>query len=991
MRKKVFLIHGSGQQHDLGTESGGDLDTVSSNAFYGVWMEKLVQQDLGHTVTYGEDYEFDFLNYQQGLRQLDLHSGCDLYLPDFPIDALAPELRLHRLQHSDAVDERTSFYDTTDKLRRTLHQCPEFYPTSWKDAYNDLSETLSKYLERRTFHEIRCARLYTEMFYGAVREVHDNRGLSKSLEKLSSYLVGSDFENLKSRVADRMESDLKRDLVNELPQRFVEERLLLNDAAGTDYGRLQRLGKATHLLGPLVEGLAVVTGTYSLILEMNETLSRAQQTTLIDWCKSLKNPLLNHLRNSYEILHEMEPGGSSNANVRLMDNRCRQLIHFIKGVYPDSLHDEPASRNSLDVQVIEKASGHPVEDIDVVFNVTRGSVRIEPVGDHDVRAESVTVTTNERGTASVRLVGNTESSNYGVTATIDGINFITFPPNLKLTENYSEVHPDPSAVELHLDGYLNEGSDSTGRRSQNTDKVEEGTAGMPERALKLQQEMLRRHLRYLDKQDVRLIRIDDHHPYNPRILETLDDLRQEGFLETINLSSLPRGQHQPRDEQKCGAGLIYENFIEGTVADNEGLRKLRQATRVQDLHLEEDPMAVELSKLIGSRFSKRRMCKGLMSVDSERAYDSILRRMGWDETINEYERSLAKVLPRLGRTLHKITFVIPPEDASYRNEVGWNVFRYPLEFFTANTARKKHLLKSDYAHKTGRRVEFYASLSPYCDPDRGEPTINVASALNYLAGYYDMDYFLYAYGSFLLSTRRVNEDGYDIDLGRLVSTIGTGADGGHPGAATASPSRNPAFPEQRFDSINERNFTEYLFYLSDLIEDHTGLELLSVDEVVHDDMEPGVRVGLEELVDRTYQLDLRGADGVANIGVTRAVYTPEDKPDVPVPFAIGYLKEQYPELDYIFYSRSKSNLTTRNVSDERRVLNLDELAREIGTFRDQGHPRAACSKPRFNPNFPEEDFDYVSSENMREYVQYIGDRINEYYDLSHREITPLGG
>jgi hypothetical protein len=72
-------------------EAGGDLDTLGSNALYGVWAIPTITKEKGSPPIYGIDYAFDFVNYHDGLRHLSKHKGCDIYLPDFPIDAI-PDL-----------------------------------------------------------------------------------------------------------------------------------------------------------------------------------------------------------------------------------------------------------------------------------------------------------------------------------------------------------------------------------------------------------------------------------------------------------------------------------------------------------------------------------------------------------------------------------------------------------------------------------------------------------------------------------------------------------------------------------------------------------------------------------------------------------------------------------------------------------------------------------------------------------------------------------
>lgn len=991
LKKKIFLIHGKGKQHGLGEESGGDLDTVSSNAFYGIWMEELVARRLDHDPVYGEDYEFDFVNYQEGLRHLDVHSDCDLYLPDFPIDALAPRLQMHRIRRRSAAEERTRFHDAIDNIRLAYRRRPGIYPESWKTVHNDVMNSVSKYLSEKKYYEITVARLYSELFYGAVRQIYTEGGVPSAIERVAGYLFGSTFRDLRETLADRLDSNLKRNVIDTIDQRNVEERLLLDESARSDYGRLYRLRDGPHLLNSLVESQSVITGTYFLLLKLEGTLEDSRKQRLLDWTNGVRDSITEHLGELEGLLDQILEANPDNENARLMNDRCRSLREFFRSFSLAHLKRDYQPQSDLfQVHVTEETDGRPVEELEVIFNVSRGPIELSPVDSPDARGQNVIVKTDERGYAGVLLHGVPEDGEFGVTATYDERNFLSFPKTLQLGEDYFEEHPDADSIELQLEDYLTDGDGAVKSDTRNLDQIEDGTEAAGERTTRVQQMMIRRHLRYLDDRNVSLIRIDDHHPYTPAILDTLEALKDEGLLESITLSSLPRGEHQPREDQLCGADLIHRQFLRDTEADNAGLAKLRRATHLQDLHIEEDDMALELSRLIGSRFSKVRMCRGLMGIDSERDYDSILRSTGWDEVIRRYQENLHRVLPRLGKTLHRLTFVEPPGSGCYEDAVGWSFLKHPLAYFFANEPQKERMLREDYAENGGRKITFHATLSPFCDPEKNEPNINVASAQNYLADRYDFDYLLYAYGSFLMSTRRVNQEGYDIDLSKLVSKIGTPSDGGHAGAATGAPAKNPNFPVDRFDSVSGDNFTEYLYYIAGIIEEHTGLDLHAVEEINPYQYEPGIQEALAELTDRVYRLALRGSDGIAKIGVARAVYTDSNEPDVGVPMAVAHLRDKCPDLDYIFYSKSSSSLIMRNVSDERLTLDLDRLARIIGTFQDGGHPRSARCKPRFHPEFPEEEFDYVNFENMREYVNYLGGHIQEHYDLNDQEITPPG-
>lgn len=79
-RLKVFVIHGRGAtpRHPDVKEEGGDLDTISSNVFYGAWAQ--------HT---GSPHEFSFVQYHDGLlKTLWEFENTDFYIPDLPLDTV---------------------------------------------------------------------------------------------------------------------------------------------------------------------------------------------------------------------------------------------------------------------------------------------------------------------------------------------------------------------------------------------------------------------------------------------------------------------------------------------------------------------------------------------------------------------------------------------------------------------------------------------------------------------------------------------------------------------------------------------------------------------------------------------------------------------------------------------------------------------------------------------------------------------------------------
>ena len=72
-------------------ETGGDLDTVASAAFYAHWLVSQARA-VGENLRYGRDYEFVFVNYHEPLLQMRQHAPAELYLADLPVGAF-PRLK----------------------------------------------------------------------------------------------------------------------------------------------------------------------------------------------------------------------------------------------------------------------------------------------------------------------------------------------------------------------------------------------------------------------------------------------------------------------------------------------------------------------------------------------------------------------------------------------------------------------------------------------------------------------------------------------------------------------------------------------------------------------------------------------------------------------------------------------------------------------------------------------------------------------------------
>ncbi len=826
---------------------------------------------------------------------------------------------------------------------------------------------------------------YAALFDALIRQVTEQGSLGPVERLTTRWMFGERYRQLRGELDEVLDSYLKNNLVDEVDPEHVTTRLLLDDSSRADYGRKSRQASGDQLLSSWVEAISVFVSTSFLLPQVDENLSPDQRQSLVDWCDEIADVVRSFNRDFAEFTSALVRANPDHPTAARLHRNLSSVRDLWEDLTPEAvIEDHDPDPGVLRIMVAEDASGRPVSGLEVVFHVKEGDVQLAPTDEPDNRVDSLSVVTDRRGEAAVRF-HHEEDGEYAVTASHDDLNFVTFPREIKLSRDYFDEHPDPNSLELRMIEYLSDADDTTADRTP-VEALEYGGREDADRAVELQARLLEEEIRYLADQDVNLVRIDDHHPYTRELLESLNDLRKEGLIEDIRLSSLPRGEHQPKEEQRCGADLIYDGFVEDTPIDNEGMKRLQKETHLQDLHIEESPLAIELSKLIGSRFSKIEMAKGLMGVESESEMEGIMEIRGWDEVVRQYEEGLSRVLPRVETTLHRARLVIPPEEGSYEDHLdGEGLFSSLAGAPDRGKDRGSLASARAYARQTGRCVDFYAALSPFCDPEKDEPPINVASALNYLKPRHDPDYFFYAYGSFLLSSRRVNEDGYDIDLSTLVSRIGSPSDGGHASAATGSPSANPAFPVERFESVNDVNLTEYFYYVFDIVDRELDLDFVALEEQLPVDYEEGMDDMLARVRRHTHKLILTGDAGPLEVLVAKGEYPGPGEPDLPFPLVVSDLSHRH-EPDYLFYVRSPKSLVMRNVSDPAQRLDLDRVSRTIGTYRDGGHPRAAQCQPKFNPRFDADRFEYINSQVLPDFSRYVGTLIVENHDVVAREV-----
>lgn len=249
-----------------------------------------------------------------------------------------------------------------------------------------------------------------------------------------------------------------------------------------------------------------------------------------------------------------------------------------------------------------------------------------------------------------------------------------------------------------------------------------------------------------------------------------------------------------------------------------------------------------------------------------------------------------------------------------------------------------------------------AGISPFCDAKRGEPQINVASAIGYWMEKkgYPADYIFYCYGSHLLTTRKPNEEETSLNLSTVCQAIGTKADGGHSGAATCQPASNPNFPTEQLDNVRDTNFLQYLEYLGGVVAEFSGLKFEGVSPVPVERYAEPIEQALRHVAENTFEIMLEKKENPGEkirVLFTRAPKVNRKAGDEKPSYiqVLNYLKRSQ-EFDYLFFSQGMMyRVVLCNVGDSGDRLDLPRLARVIGWSEDDGNDAQAVADIKKNP------------------------------------------
>jgi len=83
-------------------------------------------------------------------------------------------------------------------------------------------------------------------------------------------------------------------------------------------------------------------------------------------------------------------------------------------------------------------------------------------------------------------------------------------------------------------------------------------------------------------------------------------------------------------------------------------------------------------------------------------------------------------------------------------------------------------------------------------------------------------------------------------------------------------------------------------------------------------------------------------------------------------------------------------MTTRNVDDPDRNLDLSLFMPFIGSAGDGGHKEAASCKPSQNEAFDKDTFERVNSANFLDYGQYIASKVAEFTNMELKKVSKIG-
>lgn len=280
-------------------------------------------------------------------------------------------------------------------------------------------------------------------------------------------------------------------------------------------------------------------------------------------------------------------------------------------------------------------------------------------------------------------------------------------------------------------------------------------------------------VRYLHEHDVRTIRFEDHHPYQPERRRNLEKLIEEGKLEFYALSGPEQGSEQEDEDQRSAAEMVYENLIEDTEDDTPAAKRLREAAHGEDFVRGRTALGILLTDLIKGGICKVELGQILLDAMETDDAQTRLKDRGWAD------------LPEL-----------------WKDDIST----------TAETLRENaYLIKL-----ADKKTTIVSALAAHADP--GKPKLPTGKAIEFFAeNFPDAQYVFYCWGSSLMVARRLDHADTTLNLGSLMPAIGSPSDGGHAGAAVCRPEANAHYPKRLLGRVNAAGFGRFNRYLASRI------------------------------------------------------------------------------------------------------------------------------------------------------------------------------
>ena len=309
-------------------------------------------------------------------------------------------------------------------------------------------------------------------------------------------------------------------------------------------------------------------------------------------------------------------------------------------------------------------------------------------------------------------------------------------------------------------------------------------------------------VRELRRHDVRMERYEDHHPRTAEQDAMLRGLATEGLIGALAMSGPMRGEEVDLDAALCGADMVHESTVADKPWDTPGTRTLRDAAHAEDLATGRNELGRLLTSLIKGGICKIELTQLLVASMTDDDAVERLRVRKWHRRSRGWEDHFTDVAPELLENTCMLTF---RRNATAHSEAGG-------EGLGPGSDMPAPRPRGESEHETN----VLAALAVRSRP--GEPRITVGHVAEYLGREFPQaDYLFYCYGASLVVTRRLNQADLTLNLGALMSQLGTEHDGGHAGAAVCRPEENPAYPRRLLGRVTPSNFRAFARYLAERV------------------------------------------------------------------------------------------------------------------------------------------------------------------------------